>query len=270
MATPERTRSGTLESGLDVIELLARTQRPLGVSEIAVELGADKGNLHRLLGVLTSRGYVRKDEHSRRYEVTPRLVALSGSVLRNLDLVTAATPVCNELVATIHESIHAAQVAGREVVYVLQRRAAMRVSVNTDIGARAPLHCTATGKAVLAQLPEDQLGEWVQEPFEPHTRRTYATLEQLREDLALVRERGYAIDDEELTPDVRCVAAPVFAIDGRVYGCLGISGPEHRMGVSEVVRIASAVLWAARETTRGLGGPVERYDSYAIPATLTG
>jgi DNA-binding IclR family transcriptional regulator len=246
-----------------VIELLAATSRQLGVSEIAASLGMDKGNTHRLLGVLVDRGYIRKDEHTRRYETTPWLVALSGSVLRNLDLATTAAPVCDALLADIGESVHVAQVTQRTVIYILQRRAAMRVSVNTDIGEQAPLHCTATGKAVLAQLPEATVREWVSEPFEQFTRRTPTSMDRLLEDLDLVRQRGYAIDDEELTADVRCVAAPIFAIDGSVRGCIGISGPAHRLGVSQMVEAASAVVTAAREVTNRLGGPVESYGNTA-------
>lgn len=265
--TNER-RAGTLEAGLDAIELLATARRQLSVSEIAAALGGDKGNTHRLLGVLSDRGYLRKDDHTRRYEVTPKLVALSGAILRNLDLASIAAPICDDLVARFGESMHAAQVTQHSVVYVLQRQASMRVSVNTEVGAQAPLHCTATGKAVLAQLPENEVAHWVNEPFERYTRRTHHDLDQLLVDLRQVRSRGYALDDEELTADVRCVAAPVFAIDGTVYGCIGMSGPAHRFDMGTMVDAASAIIAAARDITTRLGGPLERYTDDNAPRKL--
>lgn len=145
---------------------------------------------------------------------------------------------------------------------MLQRRAAFRVSVETEVGARPPLHCTATGKAVVAHLSEAHarglLGDG---PFEQFTYRTLTTLDAVLAELAHVRQRGYAIDDEELNAGVRCVAAPVFGLEGAVVGCIGVSGPTQRLGIDRVPAVAELVMAAASRVTAGLGGPVA-----AVPA----
>jgi DNA-binding IclR family transcriptional regulator len=175
--------------------------------------------------VLQTRGYIKQDPETRRYRPTAHLVGVARAILRNIDLRAAAESPCDELVGATGESVHAAQPTSDGIVYVLQRRGGHRVSVNTDVGARAPMHATASGKAVLAFLPEDRVRASVQEPLHQYTSRTHSTFDDLASDLEMVRRRGYAVDDEELTYDVRCVAAPVFDINGDVYGSIRVSGP---------------------------------------------
>jgi len=253
------SRAGTLETGLDVIELLASSKTSLGVSDIANQLHLDKGNTHRLLKVLQARGYIQQDPETRRYRPTAHLVGLAGAILRDIDLRSAAEAPCDELLAATGESVHAAQLTSEGIVYVLQRRGLHRVSVNTEVGATAPLHATASGKAVLAFLPEERLRALVQEPLERFTSRTHGSFEDLVLDLELVRRRGYAVDDEELNHDVRCVAAPVFDINGEVYGSIGVSGPTQRIGVNQVLTMATRVVEAAIQATSTLGGPIEAF-----------
>jgi IclR family acetate operon transcriptional repressor len=259
------SRAGTLETGLDVIELLAGHGSSLGVSEIAGQLSIDKGNTHRLLKVLQARGYIMQDPESKRYRPTAHLIGVAGSILRDLDLRSAAEGPCEELVRATGESVHAAQLTSDGIVYVLQRKGEHRVSVNTEVGARAPLHATASGKAVLAYLPEARIREMVREPLTQYTSRTHATMDDLLRDLDTVRRRGYAVDDEELNPDVRCVAAPVFDINGDVFGCIGTSGPVQRIGVNQVITMAGRVAEAAMRTTAALGGPVDALGHAAAP-----
>jgi len=254
---PTPRRGGALESGLAILEVLADHRRGLGVTEVAGALGLDKGNTHRLLHVLQERGYVEQDPLTRLYRTTAQVLALSGAVLRHLDLRTVAEPVCEDLLEATSESVHASQLVSSGVVYVLQRRAAFRVGVDTEVGTRPPLHCTATGKSVLAQLPAAQLDVLLPaEPFEHYTLRTHTTRAGLLRDLAEVRERGFAVDDEEFNPGVRCVAAPIFGMEGSVVGCLGVSGPVQRMGLDRLPEVAELVVRAAHDVTSGLGGRV--------------
>jgi DNA-binding IclR family transcriptional regulator len=259
MSTSEvRGRAGTLESGLDVIEYLVERATPAGVTDIATELGMDKGNLHRLLKILTSRGWVVQDPESRRYTPTAHIVGLAGALLRKLDLRSAAEAVCARLLEETNESIHLSTVTSSGPVYILQRRPPFRVSVATEVGARPPLHATATGKAILAFVDDARREEWLTEPFESFTFRTHANRESLERDLDGVRERGFAIDDEEYNPGARCVAAPIFGLDGAVIGCVGISTPTQRVSIGDMTKLADAALAAARQITHNMGGPVDR------------
>ena len=252
--TPAR-RGGSLDSGLEILEVLSEQRHGLGVTDIAARLGMDKGNAHRLLQVLQDNGYVSQDPGSRAYRTTSRVLALAGSVLRNLDLRAVAEPVCEELLEVTGESVHASQLTSAGVVYVLQRRAPFRISVDTEVGARPPLYCTATGKAVLAYLSVEHARTLLpEEPYEGHTFRTHVTADSLWRDLTDVRARGFAMDDEEYNPGVRCVAAPIFGLEGTVVGCLGMSGPVQRVGVDRLALLSELVVQAARDVTNRLGG----------------
>lgn len=252
-------RGGTLESGLDVIEHLVERATPAGVTEMALELDMDKGNLSRLLKILAQRGWVAQDPESKRYTPTAHVVGLAGALLRKLDLRNAAEEVCAQLLERTGESVHLSQLTSTGPVYVLQRRPPFRVSVATEIGARPPLHATATGKSVIAFVEPQRWRAWLDEPLESFTFRTHTTLESLERDLAQVRERGFAIDDEEFNAGARCVAAPVFGLDGAVVGCVGISTPTQRVSIGDMTKLADAALDAAREITRHMGGPVDKH-----------
>lgn len=258
-----RTRGGALESGLDILEALAQSNTGLGVSDLSGTLSMDKGNVHRLLQTLIHRGYVQQDESTKRYRASARLVSVAGSVLRRLDVRSAAEEACDSLVELTGESVHASQMTGSGPVYVLQRKAPFRVSVDTEVGSRPPMHATSTGKAILAYTPATERETWLALPLEQFTIRTITTMDDLTHELAAVAGRGYAIDDEEYNPGVRCVAAPVFGIDGTVVGSIGVSSPVHRMDVARVPVVADQLLAAARKVTERLGGPLERYTAAA-------
>lgn len=260
-----RGRGGTLESGLDIVEYLIERATPAGVTELAAELDMDKGNVHRLLKVLVARGWVVQNADTRRYTPTAHIVGLAGSLLRKLDLRSAAEEVCARLQEETGESVHLSQVTTSGPVYILQRRPAHRVSVATEVGARPPLHATSTGKSIAAYVDEKQLTAWLVDPLEAFTFRTLTSMEALQRDLATVRERGYAIDDEEFNPGVRCVGAPIFGLDGDVIGCVGISTPTQRVSIDRMGSLASAAVNAAREITANMGGPVERHPAVVTP-----
>ncbi|MFY0409758.1 IclR family transcriptional regulator [Solicola sp. PLA-1-18] len=260
MATDEsRTRGGTLESGLDIIECLVERPDGAGVTELAVLLGMDKGNLHRLLKVLIARGYVTQQVDSRRYRATAHVVGLAGSLLRQLDLRSVGEQPCAQLLERTGESVHLSQVTRSGVVYILQRRAPFRVSIATEVGARPPLHATATGKSILAHVDDAMADEWLSEPFESFTYRTHTDRASLDRDLELIRSRGFAVDDEEYNPGARCVAAPIFGLEGTVVGCVGMSTPTQRVSIGDLSKLAGEVLRTARQITANMGGPVDRH-----------
>jgi DNA-binding IclR family transcriptional regulator len=250
----EESRGGTLATGLDLLEALVEQPAGMGVTDLAALVGIDKGNAHRLLRLLQARGYVAQETASRRYTATPQVLTLAGSVLRRLDTRSVAEPVCDELLQATQESVHAAVVTRDGVVYVLHRRGPSAVSVETEVGSRPPLHATATGKAVLAHLAAAHVRELVAEPLAAFTFRTHRTFESLTAELQRIRADGYAIDDEEYNLGVRCVACPVFGMDGAVVGSIGISGPVQRVTTERLSKITELVKSGAARVTTGLGG----------------
>lgn len=256
-----RSTSGLLQTGLLVLETLCAAPAGLGVTELAKEIKADKGNLHRLLSVLRETGYVEQDEASRRYKATVQIVILAGSMLRSLNLVEVARPVMRELCESTGETIHLARRTPRGGVYIAQERPFNRLSVETELGSPVPIHCTSTGKALYAGSTRTDLESLLDLPLERHTYRTHQTVESLLADLEETRRRGYSVDDEELNVGIRCLAAPVFDIHGATVASLGLSGPAQRITLERFAELGAEVRAAADKVTYGLGGSQSQISS---------
>ena len=239
-----------LERGLKILELLACSERPLGVTEIGTEIGVDKSAAYRLLALLVACGYVEQVPETKRYQLTTRLVELSRAVVARLELLTLAKPFLRALALRTGQSVHLAVMRDWRVVYLDEALPASHLRVDVPVGGLAPAHCTALGKAILCQLPPADLDRYFSTcELTCHTSRTLATRAALAADLARARERGYAVDDEEFHEGVRCLAAPVCDHTGQVIAALGISGP----AASDIPSFASQVVATAGHLSRRLG-----------------
>lgn len=257
--------AGALASGLDILELLAQEAEGLGATAVARVLGLDKGNAHRLLRMLEERGYVEQDPTTKAFRASVQLVALAGNLLRSMDLVSVARPLMRQLSDETGEAVHLARRTRAGGVYVAQeRQKGGIVTVETEIGAQPVIHATATGKALYCLAAEAEVRRVVHEPLRSFTTNTLTSVAGLLDDLRSVRERGFAVDDEELNIEVRCVAAPIFDIYGLPVGSIGLSGPAARIARSRVDDLGSQVRAAAEQITREAGGHVP--DTFGPPS----
>ena len=242
-------------TGLDVLETLSTLSRPVGVTELARLVNADKGNIHRLLAVLERRGYVSRDEASKTYSLAGGVVQLASSLLRNMDMVTQARPLMRELVNVTGESVHLAYKTLTGGVYIARERLVRKVTVETEIGAPVVVHATATGKALYCRDSAESVRELVNASgMETYTVNTITDTEGLLADLKATAERGYAIDDEELSIGVRCLASPVTDMSGSIRASVGLSGPSSRLDDERMNKCAALVCATARTLTSQLGG----------------
>lgn len=252
---------GALATGLRTLELLVSSHNPLGVTELADQLDLDKANAHRTLAALVRLGYVEQDPSTRRYSASVKVVELARAVLESRDLTVVAAPHLKSLWAATSENTHLAVLAGDHVVYVSMLNGTTMLSANTAIGQSGPLHCTATGKSIVANLPHSSAEGLISSiDFEAFTPRTLTDPADYAKELAQVRVTGYAVDDREYHPGVRCIAAPVFGIGG-VMASLGISAPADRLDNERLRVIAPLVVDTAGRVSRELGGPTTRMAS---------
>ena len=246
---------GALMTGLDVLEALGSTSGPVGLSELARMLDADNGHVHRLLGVLTKRGYVHRDEAYKTYTLGAGVVQLAGSLLRNMDLVSQARPVMLDLMNVTGESVHLAHRTMTGGVYIARERLARKITVETEIGAPVVVHATSTGKALYCRDSAEELARVVDlDTLERFTEHTITDRQALLGDLAATAQRGFATDNEELNIGVRCVASPVVDIGGNIRASIGISGPATRLDGETVNKCAALVCTAAKTLSEHLGG----------------
>lgn len=226
---PDQRRSRNIQAvqtALDVIGLLRRRDAA-GVTEIADELDRSKGTIHSHLATLRENEYVVKDDGA--YRLSLRYLELGEEVR---DRIPFYDIVRDELDDLATESGEIAQFATEEhgkAVYIYKSAGANAVRTASSVGRRELMHCISLGKAMLAHFPADRVDEIISRHGLPeYTDRTVSTREELFDELATIRERGYAFDREEKIEGLQCVAAPVMVQD-QVLGAVSVSGPSSRM-----------------------------------------
>jgi DNA-binding IclR family transcriptional regulator len=240
---------------LEILELLD-AEGPLGVTEIAKRLNLDKSSVFRALNTLKHKHYVGQDPDTLRYANSYKLFEMGHNVVRETGLTRTAYRFMRELAGEVTGAVSLGVRDGLKVVYIdkIESEATMRVSMR--IGQSLPLYCTGVGKALLAFLPEDTLGELLaQLTFEKNTPRTHGSAESLAADLKEVRRRGFGLDDEEHIPGLFCVAAPVFDGGGRPVAAISVSNLKIMLPDQESIdRLSRGVVKAAADFTVSLGG----------------
>lgn len=242
----------TLLKGLAVLEALAASDDPRGVTDLAKELGLVKSDVHRLLQALADQRYVRKVAESGRYECTLKVWELGALVAERLDLRRVARHHVEDLAHRTSETVHLSVLDGAEVLYVDKIDSPQPVRAYSRIGGRAPASCVATGKALLAHAPEAVLNRVV-ETLKRYTPRTITNGDALRKELRRVRDVGYAVNRGEWRETVCGLAAPIFDVRGEAIAAIGISGPIERLTSSRLRELVPLVVFAARAISRALG-----------------
>lgn len=216
----------SLTRGLKALDFLAEQERSVRLTDVATALKVEKSNASHILKTLVASGYAEQDQ-SRRYHATNKLRRQEYDEHSLEDIVACKEmwrPALQELVDETGECAHMAVLVKSRVWYIDKIDSTLPLKVDHPIGSLSPLHCTALGKAFLAFGKVDQLGEMTS-----FTSKTITSARMLDEEISQTRQRGYAIDDEEFAPGIRCVARPIFGNDGRMIAALGVSGPSVRI-----------------------------------------
>ncbi|NED98631.1 IclR family transcriptional regulator [Phytoactinopolyspora halotolerans] len=252
-SSPETT-SGTLARGLTILEFVAEHGR-VSVGEIAAELGISRSAAYRLVSQLRDRGFLSEQQDGGGIRLGGNAIRLGLRALGNIDLYDLAARRLRDLVAEVAETAFLAIIEGDDVVYVLQEVGPSVVTMTARPGSHRPLHCTALGKAYLAALPDSERDAVIDRlELRPVTPSTITDPERLRAELDATRQRGFAIDDRELEPEVRCVAAAVLDHSGAPAAAISVGGPTDRI-LAKHDAIVTAVLSTVRALSRDLGAP---------------
>jgi IclR family transcriptional regulator, KDG regulon repressor len=250
--------NNTLVKGLQLLEVLARSKNPQGVSDLADSLSLGKSNVHRLLQALVELGYVKKDEATAQYQVSLKLWELGAAVEAGLSIKAAASEAMNRLLARTRETVHLSVLDGEQVVYVDKLDSPEPVRAYSEIGGRAPAFCVATGKAMLAWQPQPFLSALVAH-LRAYTPRTITQPQEYLREMDNIRTNGYAVNRGEWRESVWGVAAPIRGAEGTVLAAIGVSGPSTRIKPAQIKSLADEVTSAARMVEKSLNGsPVRR------------
>jgi DNA-binding IclR family transcriptional regulator len=256
MSNGESTREAVMVQSVDraasILEMLAQNGWS-GGSEVARELGVHRSTALRLLGTLERNGLVERDARTAKYRLGARLQQLARLVTGEFDLRGQARPICEQLAATLGETVTLDVLDAEEILPIEQATGSSSVVNVSRLGRRTPIHCTASGKVILAFGPETLRHRVLSQPLEQRTAHTIVDPAVLKAQLASIREIGYGFTSEELEIGLSAIAGPVRSADGRVVAALEVSGPAHRLSPTEPVALVDLTCAAAADLSRRLG-----------------
>jgi DNA-binding IclR family transcriptional regulator len=261
-----RYRIQAIERAVSILNAFSVETPELGVTELAERVGLHKSTVHRFMVNLDAAGLVERNARTGRYRLGLHIFELGGLVMQQMNLWDEALPFLESLVRDTGETGHLAVLDGGEAIYIERVEARRALRVPSAIGRGYPAHATNLGKVLLADLPPERVAEIIAERGLPSfTRNTITDPDELNAELERIRERGFAIDDEEYDEGLRCIGAGVRDHSGHVVSALGIGGPVTRVTPARVDELAELVMAAARGLSRRLGA--HQSGAYA-PAAL--
>ncbi|MBV1757357.1 MAG: IclR family transcriptional regulator [Dethiosulfatibacter sp.] len=244
----------SVDRTINIIEVLSNHRDGLGLTELSQIIGLHKSTVHRLLLTLISHGYVSQNPQNQQYHMTIKMYELGSRVIDSMDLSKVSRPYLKALRDATNEVVHLVIPDGTDIVYIDKMESNNSIRMHSRIGARSPLYSTSAGKAMLAYLPESRIREiWDASDIIQRTPNTVVKYDQLLVVLEKVRENGYALDEEENEPGIRCIGAPIFNHKGDVIGAISISGPTMRVTPEVVETFKEHILKYTRLISQELG-----------------
>ena len=244
----------TVARALGLLELLSR--HSLTATQIIGQTDIHRSTTYRLLSTLVQLGYIRKDEDSGLYSLSPKILTLASSVRETKDIKEIAQPFIEELHKKTQETIHLAVLDNDELVYLDKRESTrnLRVVMSSRTGSHAPLYCTGIGKVLLAGMSDARLREYLKTVrFVKYTDHTLPGIQELLAEIDEIKQNGYAEDREEHEDGVYCVAAPVVDSEGEMIAAFSVSMPSVRKTEAKREDVIELILNIAKKISVALG-----------------
>ena len=254
-ATPDKDPNAvkSVYKMVAVLNCFSRIDRWQSVADVARKTGLPKTTAHRILASLREVGFVEQERSREHYRLGVRLLEFGSIVLASMDLPREAAPFVEHLIRMSGESCHLCVFDGSQAVTVDHREPDGRTADWITTISAAPAHCTGVGKAALAFQSEETIDRIIQAGLQRFTRDTITDPDGLRAELAKVNARGYAVDNAEHQPGLRCVAAPIRNATGKVFAAISVSGPQVRFSEDRIEAMAALVMDVAYQISRRLG-----------------
>ena len=245
----------SLRNALDLLEEFNGDRDELGVTELSNRLNLHKNNIFRLLATLETKGYIEQNKGTENYRLGVKSLELAQTFIKQLGLVRPVKPFLKEIVKECNEMAYIGIIRQSSVVCLDVEESNQTVTVTNHVGLKLPIHCTAIGKAQIAYATEEELEKLgILDNMERFTPNTIVNKVEFLKHIKEVVRRGYALDNEEYNPGVRCVAVPIRDYTGRVVGGISVPGPSFRM-TDEIVKreIIPVVKDAGQRASKSLG-----------------
>ena len=248
MAVREPAGSQSLERGLAILSSFQSAQPLLGVSDLSRVVGLSRSTTHRYVSTLAALGYLQQDTDTRKYRLGPRVLDLGFSAINSMELRHICTPHLKALSDATGHTVNMAVLDGSDIVYIERCRAPVprEIDLNLHVGSRLPAYCTSMGKVLLAFLPaHDRIALLDGANLTRRGPNTITAKRRLAKELESVRERGLAVNNEELAYGLRSIAAPVLTHDGTAVAAINLAVHSSMVSSEEMGARLSPVLKAA-------------------------
>jgi IclR family KDG regulon transcriptional repressor len=245
----------SVSHALDLLEQFHDEVDELGVTDLSKRLKLHKNNVFRLLATLESRGYIEQNKITENYRLGLKTLELGQTFVKQMGLLRQSRPVLEWLVRECNETSYIAIIKDFDIIYLDVVETDLTVRVVPRVGARLPAYCTAAGKVQLAHMSEAELEQYLPaRELKAFTPNTITEVDELRNQLKMISEMGYAIDDEELDIGVKCVSSAIRDYTNRIVGAVSISGPSMRLPQERIEKeLIPLVKKAAEEISVKLG-----------------
>ena len=224
----------SLARGLAVIQAFSQRRHHLTISQVSTTTGLSRAAVRRCLYTLAKLGFAGSDDN-RHFFLRPRILALGHSYISSMPLATAAQPVLEHISRQLHESCSIATLDGVDIVYIARANVTRIMSIDLGVGSRLPAFCTSMGRAILANLPPEELEAILARvEFKRYTERTITNPAKLTQALRQIRRDGYSIIDQELEHGLRSMAVPIQNPSGKVVAALNIGAHAQRVSIQDM------------------------------------
>jgi IclR family transcriptional regulator, KDG regulon repressor len=250
---PRRMRLSSVANAIRLTKAFSEQEYEMGISALAARLGLAKSTVHRLASTLVEYDILEQNRETGKYRLGLALFELGTMVRRKMDTNSGAQVQIHALADETGETVQLAILDHLSVLYIRIRESRQAVRMSSGLGSRAPAHCTGVGKALIAFQAPDVVQQIVENGLQRYTENTIIDPEKLRAELATIRQKGYAIDDEEIEVGLRCIAAPIRDHSGQVTAAISVAAPVQRMTKKNLQATIPSVVAAAEAISRRLG-----------------
>ncbi|QFT83664.1 Acetate operon repressor [Halomonas sp. THAF12] len=234
--------AAAVTKGLRLLQVIPELSEHASAGNIQRRLGLPRPTVYRLLNTLEQEGFIERNPLGGEYVLGREILRLAQQTIAESSLQQRARSTLKAIGRETGETVHLGVPVGCHMTFVDKVESPEAVRMASYIGMPVPMHSTSVGKAYLGALDEPTREQYLSQlQLDPVTHRTHTSLDSLREELRLTRERGYAIDDEENEPDIICFGLAVRGADGNIAGAISVSVPRYRLQDDDEARIVGII-----------------------------
>lgn len=243
----KQTSLSSVQNALKILSCFSFDEGEKKLTNIALELNIAKSTASRLLNTLVQEDFLKKDERTKKYSLGSKILTLYGTLVSNIEVVKDARSALEELANETSESIQLAQLKGSDIIFIDLVKSTYQLQITSHIGLVYPIHCTSSGKLLLAYQKDEVINEILENDLKKYTSKTITNKKALGEELIKIKNDGYCYIEDEFIEGVVSIAAPIVDKNNNVIASLSLAGPKQRIDYKKTQKYISKVIQAAKK-----------------------